>query len=144
MKTFQFRLASVVRIREMQLRVEEAKLEQLFSQKARIEAELENLQQSLAQSWNVSKTRPTLLRSDLSAMNALVEQSKRDGARFRTRLAAQEELISKQHSVVVEIRRNLRLLEKLKLKRQSEWQVEADRELAALVDDTINARWSRQ
>lgn len=143
MKAFQFRLASVVRIREMQLRTEESKLEQLFSQKTRIESDLENLQKSLAQSWSISKTRPTLLSSDLSAMNALEEQSKRDGARFRARLAAQEELISKQQAVVVEIRRNLRLLEKLKLKRQSEWQIEVDRELAALVNDTVNARWSR-
>ncbi len=144
MKAFQFRLASVFRIREMQLRTEESKLEQLFSQKARIESDLDNLRHSLSQSWNASKTLPTLLSSDLSALKALEDHAKREGARLRTRLAAQEELISKQHSVVVEIRRNLRLLEKLKLKRQSEWQVEADRELAAFIDDAINARWSRR
>jgi non-ribosomal peptide synthetase component F len=140
MKAFQFRLGSLVRIREMQLRREESTLEQLFAQKARIQSDLESLQQLLTESWNASKNRRTLLSSDLSAMSAVEEQFRREEPRSRIRLIAQEELISKQQSVVVEIRRNLRLLEKLELKRRQEWQIEADRELAALVDDMTNAR----
>ncbi|HEX4771605.1 MAG TPA: hypothetical protein VH351_12280 [Bryobacteraceae bacterium] len=140
MNAFQFRLASVVRIREMQLRREESALEQLFAEKIRMETDLEHLQQSVSESWNTSKSRSTLLSSEVSAMSALEEHSRRERARFRTRLTAQEDLILKQRSVVVEIRRNLRLLEKLELKRRQEWQLDADRELAALLDDTTNAR----
>src|SRR5437764_485866 len=83
MKAFQFRLASVVRIREMQLRREESTLEQLFAEKTRIQTDLENLQQSVSESWNASKTRSTLLSPDLSAISALAEHSRREGARFR-------------------------------------------------------------
>jgi flagellar export protein FliJ len=144
MKAFQFRLASVVRIREMQLRTEESKLEQLLAARASIQSAIDNLQQSVVVSWNTSKTFPALQSSDLSGLKALDDHARREGVRLRTRLTAQEELVAKQQSVVIEIRRNLRLLEKLKLKRQTEWQQEADRELAALVDDATNSRWVRR
>jgi hypothetical protein len=144
LKSFQFRLASVVRIRELQRRTEESKLEALLAQRARIESEMDEQQKSLDRSWISTKSQPTLFSADLAAMQSVEQQVKKDRAAFRNRLVAQDELILKQRAAVVEVRRKLRLLEKLRVKRHDEWEVEADRELAALVDDTTGARWMRR
>lgn len=143
MKPFQFRLASVVRIREMQLRAEEFKLAELTVQRSRLESSLTELQRSLDQSWSTQKARPAFSSSELIALQALEDHHKRQAVMIRQQLAAQEELICKQRAVLIEIRRNLRLFEKLKEERLTEWQADADREMGGLVDDLANARSMR-
>jgi flagellar export protein FliJ len=144
LKSFQFRLASVQRIRGLQLQTEESKMEQLLAQRARIESDIANLQKLLDQSWASNKSQPTLLSSELIALQRFEERVKKDCAAFNASLVTQDQLIGKQREVVVKIRRDLKLLEKLRQKRHEEWQMETDRELSALVSDITSAQWIRR
>jgi flagellar export protein FliJ len=144
LKSFQFRLASVVRIRGLQLQSEELKMEKLLATRARIETDIANLQKSLDRSWESNKSQRTLIGSELAALQWFEAGIKKDRVAFNASLLVQDQLIQQQRVVVIKIRRDLKLLDKLREKRHAEWQMESDRELSSLISDISGAQWSRR
>jgi hypothetical protein len=133
-----------VRIRGLQLQSEELKMEKLFAGRARIETDIANLQKSLDRSWASNKSQRTLIGSELAALQWFEAGIKKDRVAFNASLVAQDQLIEQQRVVVIKIRRDLKLLEKLREKRHGEWQMESDRELNSLISDISGAQWGRR
>ena len=143
MKAFHFRLARVLHLREGQLKTEESKLEQLIAQRARMEAARDALEASLQRERVSVKSQQFVHAADLAALQLYEVRVQRERKQWAARLAAHNESVEKQKARVIEARGRVRLLEKLREKRQGEWRVENDRALEELAADFSTAQWLR-
>ncbi len=142
MKSFHFRLEKVLEWRRTQLELEEnnfrkqvAALAELDRQAAEIEAAGKR-SESIVRAWNpvAGSELEALDRFRLHVKNRELEmQVPREEA--RRRLAAQQQ-------VMLEARRRLRLLEKLKERRLAEWRAECNKELEEMASESFLARWT--
>lgn len=143
MTAFKFRLQRVLHLKESQLKTEEFKLEALLQQRARMQADIEAAEQKV-QNERLSIESATY---STSAQWLAFEQFKRRAEVERQNalraLAEHDQLIEKQRAVIVEARRGVLLLEKLREKRRADWQVAADKELEELAADFSAAQWLR-
>ncbi len=143
MRRFHFRLQNVLEWRVVQLETEEAKLEQLFAERNRIDAARENLAAALAASEQSVQQARVIEAHELMALEAHREYA----ARMREQLLAArrdcEERIAKQRERVTNAERDVRLLEKLKERRLAEWHTAADKEMEALASEVYLAQWHR-
>ncbi len=144
MKSFSFSLARVLHIRETQLKTEEGKLEVLLSGRKRIENEIEKLRESARQARQTLSGQPSLTSVELMALQSFEKYSEREETACRARISSHTLLIEKQMTVVVESRRNVRLLEKLRDRQFAAWRTEEGKELAALAEDFSAAQWARR
>jgi flagellar export protein FliJ len=143
MKAFQFRLKRVLELREMQLKNEEAKLEQLWSARRRMEAEMQAMEESLKKARTELSKQATLRSSDLLTLELYDRHIVSERKHWEARLVAQDQAIERQQAVVVEARRLVRLLEKLRERRQAEWQAGQEKELEELATEFATAQWGR-
>src|SRR5690349_2246185 len=129
MKRFEFRLERVVAWREEQMAVEEAQLHQLQAESASLDARRLALDAEQAAAARALVRAATMTAEDLYREDG----SRRYAARERERIAAQktetERRIVDQRKRVLEARKKVELLNRLRAKRQASWIVEFDREL---------------
>ena len=143
MQRFRFRLANVLGWRILQLEIEEGKLEALFSERRRRQEEITGIGE---QRRNADR----LLRSDsvegqqLAALDVHRHALVRLAARLRTQAEDCDRRIAAQQLKVLEAERRVQLLDRLKERRLSEWQLEADREQETLASETFLAKWVRE
>lgn len=144
MRRFQFRLESVLKWRLTQLEIEETALERLFSELRRMDAGLAALAAAKASAERAVLSAGTVEAQQLAAL----ETHRRHLARERVRLlgerAGLEQRIAAQRQRVLKAERDLRLLEKVKERRLTEWRAAADREQEALASELFLARWRRK
>jgi flagellar export protein FliJ len=143
MTAFKFRLQRVLHLKESQLKTEEFKLEALLRQRVQMQAAIEAAERQV-QNERLSIESATY---STSAQWLVFEQFKRRAEMERQNalraLAAHDEAIEKQRGAIVEARRGVLLLEKLREKRRADWQVQADKELEELAADFSAAQWLR-
>lgn len=144
MRTFRFRLERVLGLREAQARVEEAKLEQLRHRLRSLETELENVSRSLDSSHAAIKQSPFVEPFRLAALDQHEARIRREQEQFRNRIATQRQQVEIQKQAVVEARRKVELLKKLRESRRSDWNLGAQRELESGVADFSAAEWNRR
>ena len=144
MKAFQFRLKRVLELREMQLRTEEAKLDQLYAARRRMEAEMQLMEESLKKARTELSRQATLRSADLLALEFYDRHVVSERKHWEARLVAHDRIIEQQQAAVVEARRQVRLLEKLRERRQAEWQAGQDKELEELAAEFAAAQWGRE
>ncbi len=143
MRRFQFRLESVLHWRLLQLELEEAKLQRLFEERHGLDRTLE----ALAAGKTIAER--AVLGADGAPGQALAALDEHRGwlARERQRIAARrtdcEARIAAQRQRTIEAERGVRLLERMKHRRLSEWQAEAAREEEALASESYLARFHR-
>ena len=144
MTTFQFPLQRALDWRRMQLQLAEARVEQQLAARAAIDqahAELE----AMAQRTEVEVRQFSGLDGgDLSALGSFrltIKMRARDLT--AKRVECQKELAARQ-AAMLEARRRCRLLERLRDRRLTEWQLAADRELDELAADSYLAQWARR
>ncbi len=65
------------------------------------------------------------------------------GRSGRLNSVEQQQAVENQRLVVVQARSKVRLLERLRENRKAEWQLEQDRELELLAQESFGARWVR-
>jgi hypothetical protein len=143
MTTFRFNLQRVLQWRLTQLELEEVK----FRQQAATVAELERARgewqaAGMRAEAEVRGWKPVVGR-DLSALGGFrlhVEMQERE---ISGRLAARRMEMEAQERAMLEARRRCRLLEKLKERRQAEWQAASDHELEELASESFLAGWTR-
>jgi flagellar biosynthesis chaperone FliJ len=144
MKSFQFPLDKALGWRRSELHMAEARVEQQLAALAALDqarAELDAMGHRTE--VEVRQFQP-LVGGDLSALSAFrLSIRVRDRQLSAKRLECQKELAVRQ-AAIMEARRRCRLLEKLKDRRQAEWQSAADRELDELAADSYLAQWARR
>jgi flagellar export protein FliJ len=142
-KRFEFGLARALDFRRQQLELEEAKLEILLAERGRLDADslrIDNEVDATRQSLMVTGSAQSqeLVAADLY-LGHLAAEKKRQAAK----LADWQQRASKQHKAMVEVRRRVRLLEKLKEKQFQTWKAETDREQENLSAELFLARWKK-
>jgi len=143
MKSFRFRLDTVLRLRDRQYQTEESKLWQLLGAEAGIRASLERLRlrhrEEVARICGAAAIDAAELR-DLAVFQGWARREER---RLSQALAAARKDVDKQRQRTLEARRAYRLLERLKERRRKAWNIEFDRELEADAAEAFLSRWNR-
>ena len=143
MTAFKFRLERVLHMRNSQLRTEEIKLEALMHRRAQMQAEMDAAELSLLRERQSIESAAYSNSAQLLAFEHFKKRAEKDRQEAQRQLSAHDEAIEKQRSVIVEARRGVLLLEKLREKRRADWQIEADKEMEALTADFSAAQWLR-
>jgi len=139
MKRFEFRLESVLRLREAQLDAERAKLQQLIAEDRRIIAALDAIKTERREAKAFLCNRSGLDAVELRNIGSfLLGMDVKTGTLSEKRLEIGRR-IEQQRKVVVQAERNSRLLTKLRDRKRSEWQYEADREIETIAQDAWTA-----
>lgn len=143
MTAFKFRLQRVLHLRESQLKTEEFKLEALLQQRARMQAEIEAAQRIVQSERQMMESATYSTSAQWLAFEQFKRRAEKERAEALRKLAAHDEVVEKQRAVIVEARRAVLLLEKLREKRRADWQIGADKEMEELAADFSAAQWLR-
>jgi flagellar export protein FliJ len=135
MTKFNFRLAAVLRLREVELRVEREKLEQMLAERTRLERSLASVAEERAEAHAFVRTRPDAGSTEFRALSAFLLGSDARAAALRQSIQRLEQMIAGQRARVLLADRNERLLLKLKDKKLAEWRAGEDRELETLAQE---------
>lgn len=144
MKTFEFSLERVREWRDERVQLEESRLEHLYGELRGIEARRSELEAS----------RTTADRGLLQAASVTAEQL-RSLDEFRRYVRAQrlllvaetadcERRIEEQRLKVIEVRRQFRLLDRLKAKKFALWQADFNRDIENHATEAYLAKWKRK
>lgn len=136
MTKFRFRLAAVLRLREIELRVEREKLDQLLAERAKLERSLASVAEERIEAHAFVRSRPDAGSTELRALSAFLLGSNARAAALRGSIERLEQTIAGQRARVLLADRNERLLLKLREKRLAEWRAEHDRELETLAQES--------
>lgn len=142
MKSFRFRLESVLRYRTTLATIEEGKLALSRKQLDEATQNLEALRRSNRSIEQEVLSAQSVTGADLKALGAWQLEMKRQ---TQSSLQAVEEAriaFQQQMETVRLARRQVRLLEKLRQRRLEEWQEGFDRELEELAASSFLSRWS--
>ncbi len=142
MKRFHFSLERIRQWREKQVALEEARLEQLYSEKALVEQRLALLEKEGRESAALVTCSHSLQSVELQAVDA-----------FRRYVVAQREVIANlltdcdgriaaQRGKLVEAKRKAELLDKLKDRKWQAWNTELAREIETQAGELFLAKWS--
>ena len=129
MKRFHFPLQTALRWRNERALAEEMKLERLTAERQAHEKALTALLDRRARAERSVLEAPFVEAADLCALDAFRLQASAECVRIRTRAAGCDARIATQRSLLVEARRQARLLENLREKRRQEWTRSFDAEL---------------
>lgn len=143
MQRFQFRLASALGWRTLQLEVEENKLEALFAERRRTEEDLTRLSDERRDADRLLSS-DTVEGQALAALDSHRYGLERAAGRVRAAAADCERRITAQRARVLEAERRVRLIERLKELRLAEWHSANNRELESLASETFLAKWARE
>jgi flagellar biosynthesis chaperone FliJ len=141
MKPFRFRLEKVLAWRRTEMELEQYRTR-------RLAMELEETERSRAQ-LAVERTAAeravlgagSIDGAQLAAHGAYLARLVKRERELQQRRREQEQRLKQQHQLLMEARRRLRLLERLKARRQEEWLAEANRELEEFAAESHLARW---
>jgi len=140
-KAFHFRLETVLAWRRTELELEQYKMKRLSAELEGIERSRARLAVERAAAERVILRAGVIQGADLNAHAVRLDYLDRQERALLRRRAEQARLIDEAHRCVLEARRRLRLLEKLKFARQSEWRAEMNRELESFAAESHLARW---
>jgi len=142
MNAFRFPLEKVLDWRRSELGVAEAKLQQLAAAVAAVDrarAELDAAgirEEALVRKWS------PLSGSDLAALGGFRLHVRKRHAELAAERAACVGRLAAGRGAVLEARRRLRLLERLKARRWEAWRLARDKELEEMASESHLARWA--
>ncbi len=144
MKSFQFPLERVLSWRQTQQTMAEAALARLLGEQRSLQQARLDLQSGRA------TEQATVARASFSP-GAVVERldlvrtwTHSEDRRLGLRLHELEKAVQNQKRAVADATRNVKMLERLRTRRQSEWKAELDHELELLTGEWAVAQWRRQ
>ncbi|HWC96549.1 MAG TPA: hypothetical protein VG456_07365 [Candidatus Sulfopaludibacter sp.] len=143
MKSFVFNLQKVLRLRETQLELEEARFKQQVAAVAELDRTRAQLEAAGVRAEAEVRKLPYMEGRDVAALGQFrlgVQRQERDLA---VRRAERQRTLEKQQLVMLEARRRCRLLERLRERQQAEWQADCDRELEETASESFLAGWAR-
>jgi flagellar export protein FliJ len=143
-KKFSFSLDRVREWREKQLTVEEARLQQLFGERATLELRRQALDHEAEETSRAIAYAASVVAADLRALDAFRRYAIQERARIRTALDDCARRIAEQQKLVMEARRRVELLDKLCEKRWTAWNTDLAREIEAQAGEAYLAKWSQR
>ena len=139
MQKFRFRLDSVLRLRSLRLTMAREKLARALSEVTGAEQAIDALAAERAAAITFVQNEPAAGTTELRALSAYLLGYEPRLVQLRRCLDAARLRAADQRKQVVAADRDERLLLKLKATRHAAWQVEADRELEVLAQESWNA-----
>ncbi len=143
MKAFRFRLARVLDWQRTCLSIEEQKLERLIAERVRLETEREQARQERIDSGRQVSRRSDLYGSDLVSLNAYSLRLEAHARSLALSIEDSGRRIASQRAAVTEARRRVRLLEKLRERRLTEWNADLTHEVDTLASEFTISQFNR-
>jgi flagellar biosynthesis chaperone FliJ len=141
MKPFRFRLEKVLAWRRTEMELEQYRtkrlameLEETEHARARLAVDRTAAERSILAASSIDGM-------ELAAHGAYLARVVRQEQELQRRRLEQEQRLNEQHQRLMEARRRLRLLERLRARRQEEWLAEVNRELEDFAAESHLARW---
>ncbi len=135
MKKFEFRLDSALRWRDTQLQVEKAKLSALLADEARLKDSLEKLGNERRSALECL-AKEQLFALDLRSLSSYLVGAEARANTLQDQIRKRHGLVLEQRERVVQAERNVKLLLKLRQKRQLEWKAGFEREIEANAEES--------
>jgi hypothetical protein len=135
MKKFEFRLDSVVRWRDTQLQLERGKLSALLADESKLKDSLESLG-SERRSALQCLANEQLFSHDLRSLSSYLVGAESRANMLHDQIRKRRQLVVEQRERVVRAERNVKLLLKLRQKRQLEWKAGMEREIEANAEES--------
>ena len=135
MKKFEFRLDSVLRWRDTQLQLERGKLNALLSEEAKLRDSLETLA-SERRSALQCLAKEQLFSLDLRSLSSYLVGAEARATMLQEQIRNRSQSVAEQRDRVVHAERNVKLLLKLREKRQLEWKTGVEREIEANAEES--------
>ena len=135
MKKFEFRLDSVLRWRDTQLQLERGKLNALLSDEAKLRDSLETLA-SERRSALQCLAKEQLFSLDLRSLSSYLVGAEARATMLQEQIRKRSQSVAEQRDRVVHAERNVKLLLKLREKRQLEWKTGIEREIEANAEES--------
>jgi hypothetical protein len=129
MKKFEFRLDAALRWRNTQLQLERAKLQKLLGEEQRLRSNLQLLIDERQTALSELQTTEYLRSFDLRALSVYLVGADARVHLLREQIAKCAGPIQQQRGRLLEAERNVRLLERLKENRYSEWKSAFEQEI---------------
>jgi arginine utilization protein RocB len=144
MQPFRFRLARVLEYQRTRLAIEEQKLERLSAERRELEAERERAAGERLATARVLSRRSDVCGLDLACLDGWACRMERRRAAIAVSIQDCARRAELQRGIVVEARRKVRLLEKLRERRQIEWTAALNREIAELASEFTVSQAARR
>lgn len=142
MNAFRFPLQRALDLRQFQLKLEEAKFERATADLAAVDRERDALRAARTTAENQVRSAAVVGR-DLAALGTFRRRAHIEEERIAARRARCEAVREERRSAMFEARRKLRLLERLKERRQAEWNAAAAKELEEIASESYSSQWVR-
>ena len=139
MQKFRFRLDSVLRLRTLRLSQEQDKLGRFMAEAQRLEKAVAGLEAERTAAIEFVKKEPGTGNTELQALAAYLLGYEGRTEKLKKSLETARLKVAEQRQRVIAADRDERLLLKLKEKRKTEWQAEADHELEILAQESWNS-----
>jgi flagellar export protein FliJ len=144
MTTFHFRLQRVLEFRNTQFQLAESECHRAAARLRSIQAQQAALAARKSETRKAFANLPEVVGRDLLPLPDWYQWTEKAADRLgRLEQTAMGEL-QKRRDALIASRRKVRLLEKLREKRQEEWQEKFDREIEELAADSTNSRYVRR
>lgn len=143
MKTFQFPLQKALNLRATQLGLAEAKFQEAAAAVAEADKQREMLLESQATAEAQVRRATTVAGEELAALDSFRRHARLDEKRLAQQRAVRVAALDERRGAMLEARRRLRLLERLKERRHAEWSAQAAKELEELASESYLACWAR-
>jgi len=143
-KTFVFALDRVLAWRTAQVQREEMKLEQMYTELRALNGALALVSRQRQQAEDELRAWPRVEGKELSALDAFQQHALTERVRIAQARAGCEQRIAAQLRVLIVKRRDVKLLETLKLQRRTAWSREQDREIDQQAEESHLAKWNRE
>jgi hypothetical protein len=135
MKKYSFPLARVMSWRETQVQLEQAKLESLHSELRNLEGRAALLRADVQKSHRALVLSVAATGAELAALDAFRRSAATQCAHMETAAGACRQRIAQQMGVIIQRRREFRLLERLNDRRLTAWTADYSRELDQQADE---------
>jgi hypothetical protein len=142
-KAFQFPLERVLSWRQTEQTMAEAALARLLGEQRSTQQARADLQTGRVTAQVTVARAPSSQGTELDKLDRLRMWTVREDGRLSTRLQELQKAVEDQKRVVANAARNVRMLERLRTRRHSEWKAEMDHEMETLTGEWAVTQWRR-
>ena len=144
MNAFRFSLEKVLDWRRTQLELEEIQYRRQLAMLAELDRRETELQESGKSAERQVREWNPVAAKELEALGGFRLHVQRRQQEMAAPRAECRKQLERQHGLMLEARRRLRLLERLKERRLTEWRAAQDKELEELASESYLANWDRR
>ncbi len=144
MKSFQFPLERVLDLRRKQAQIEELKLETILQECLRIRRESERIAEQARAAAKQVLEKLVLEPIELESLYHFRGWTQTQMLILENQLREAEGRAAQQRLILNDARRNIRLIEKLRERRLSEWDAAFQKDLEEQASESHLSRWNRE